>query len=59
MAKTVRGCLTAQSQTEDAKEPHTYTSVPQQEGQADATKGELIADYELNIDYKSGGQTPE
>ena len=59
MAGTVRGCPTAQLQPEGTEEPQTNTSVPQQERQADATEGKVIADYKLDVDYKSEGQTSQ
>ena len=40
------------SQQEGAEEPETNSSVPQQEGQSDAKEGEVIADYDLDIDYE-------
>ena len=51
MARLVRGCLTACSQSEDAKEPETNPSVPQQEEHPDATEGKVMVDYNPNIDY--------
>ena len=41
----MRGCLTVLLQPEVAGEPQTYTSVPQQEEQADATEGKVVPDY--------------
>ena len=49
MARTMRGCPTAWSQTEGAEEPETD---PQQEEQPDATEGTVIVDYDLNIVYE-------
>ena len=54
MARPVRGCPTARSQQEGIEEPERD---PQQEDQPDATGGEDIADYDLDVDYE--GSEPE
>ena len=43
------------SQQGGADEPEMNISVPQQEGQADATRGEVKVDYSLHVDYKPEG----
>ena len=35
--------------------PDTNISIPQQEGQADASGGKAIADYNPDVDYKPEG----
>ena len=59
MVKTLRGHHTAWSQPEDAEETETNLSVPQQEEQADATEGKVIADYGLDVDYEPEWSDPE
>ena len=59
MARLVRVCPTPQTQQEDAGEPETNVSFPQQEGQADATRGEDIADYDLEVDFELEGSDPD
>ena len=49
MARTVKGCPTAQLQTEDAKEPETD---PQQEKRPDTTEGKVIVDDNPDVDYE-------
>ena len=56
---TMRRYLTTQSQVEGAGEPETNSSVPQQEGLADAIDRKVIIDYDLDIDYESEGSYPE
>ena len=51
MAKTMKGCLTAQSQPKGAEEPETNPSVTQQEEQTNMAKGNVIADYQPDIDH--------
>ena len=45
MTRTMRGHLTTCSQPESAKESETNPSVPQQEVQADAIDGKVVAYY--------------
>ena len=59
MARSMSGCSTAQPQQGGEKEPETNPTVPQQEGQPHATEGKVIADYNLDEDYKSEGSDPE
>ena len=59
MARLVRGYLTPQPQQGGAEEPETNTNVHQQEEQTDAAEGEVIADYNLDVDYKPEGSEPE
>ena len=47
------------SQQGCTEEPDTNVSVPQQEGQADATSGDDIEDYDLDIDYELEGSDPD
>ena len=49
MARTVKGCPTAQLQTEGAKEPETD---PQQEKRPDTTEGKVIVDDNPDVDYE-------
>ena len=51
MVRTMRGCLTTQSQSEGKDKPETVLSAPQQEGYPDVTEGGDIADYNPDIDY--------
>ena len=57
MAQTMRGCLTACSQTEGAAEPENSLSIMQLEEQVDAEEGEVIVNYEPDVDYDPEGQT--
>ena len=59
MARPVRGHLMPWSQQEDAEEPETNLSVPQQEEQPDAAEGEIIADYNPDVDYEGLEPTNE
>ena len=52
MTKTMRGCLTAWSQTEGTEEPEKNPGVPQQEEQPDTTESKVIADYNPDIEYE-------
>ena len=52
MARTVRRCPTAWLQPECAEELERNPNVPQHEEQPDVTKGEVIVDYNLDVDYK-------
>ena len=47
------------SQQGSADEQVTNISVPQQEGQADATGGKVIADYDLDMKYEAEVSGPE
>ena len=47
------------SEQEGAGEPETTVSVPQQGGEAEATRGKAIADYDLDIEYKPEGSDPD
>ena len=47
------------SQQGDTKEPEANVSVPQQEGQIDATRGRAVADYNPDLDYKPEGSDPD
>ena len=49
----------SQSQKQDTKEPETNSSVLQQEGQADTTRGDAIAHYNLDINYDQEGSHPD
>ena len=49
MARPLRECLTARSQQEGIEELERN---PQQEDQQDATGGEDISDYNLDVDYE-------
>ena len=51
MARPVRGCLKPWSQQEGT-EPESNPSVPLQEDQRDTTEGEVIVDYDLDMDYE-------
>ena len=51
MARIVRGCLTPWPQQEEAREAETNFSVPQQGGQAGATRGKEIACYDPDVDF--------
>ena len=51
----MRGCPTAQLQSEGEGEPETNPSVPWQEEQADTIEGKVIANYVPGIDYKPEG----
>ena len=53
------GCLMPWPQQGGAEEPETNVSVPQQEGQADATRGKAIADYKSDVDYEPEGSDPD
>ena len=55
----MRGCPTSQPQQGGTEEPKTNISVHQQEGQRDATGDKVIADYDLDVDYKPEGSDPE
>ena len=55
----MRGHLTALLQPKGEEEPKTNPSVPQQEEQADATEGKVIADQELDVDYEQEESDPE
>ena len=46
-----------QSQQEGTNEPETNPNVPHQEEQPDATEGEVIADYNPDVDQE--GSEPE
>ena len=59
MARPMRGHPIAGLQQEGTKEPQTNPSVPWQEEQSDAAEGEVIACYDLDIDYKPEGSDPE
>ena len=50
MARTMRGCPTAQTQPKGAKEPETNPSDSRQEDQSDTTEGKVIIDYNRDID---------
>ena len=52
MARTIRGCLTAQSQQESTEEPETNPSVPQQKEQLDTAEGKFIVEYSPDVDYE-------
>ena len=55
MARLVRGCPMPWPQQEEAREPETNVSVPQQGRQADATRGKDVADNNPYVDYKPEG----
>ena len=57
MTRPVRGHSTVRLQPEGKDKPETSHSVPEQEGQVDATSGKSEADYNLDVDYKSRDQT--
>ena len=59
MARPGREHPTPQSQQGGTEESETNVSVSQQEGQADATRGKAIADYNLDIDCEPEGSDPE
>ena len=59
MARLVRGCLVPWPQQGGTEEPQINISVPQQEGQAEATGGKVVADYNLDVDYKPEGSDLE
>ena len=59
MARPVRGCLMPQSQQECAGKSETNVSISQQGGHGDIARGEAIADYDLDIDYKPEGSDPK
>ena len=59
MTKTMRGCLTAWSQTEGTEESEKNPGVPQQEEQPDTTDGKVIVVYNLDADFKPEGSDPE
>ena len=59
VTRTVRGCLTVQLQQECTEKSETNPSVPQQEEQADAAEGKVIAGYKPDVDYKPEGSDPE
>ena len=58
MARSVRGCLTISPQR-GTEEPETNVSIAQQQEQRDAREGKVIADYDLDVDYKSEGSDPD
>ena len=58
MAQTMRGCLTACSQIECAAEPENSLSIMQLEEQVDAEEGEVIVNYEPDVDYDPEGPDP-
>ena len=51
--------MIAWSQPKSTVEPQTSLSVPLQEKWADDSKGKVVADYKLNVDYKPKGSYPE
>ena len=55
----VRKCLTPWLQQGGIKELKTNTSVTQQEEQTDAAEEKVIADNNLDVDYKPEGSDPE
>ena len=55
MARPVTGHQMPQSQQGGTEEPAANVSVLQQEGQANATRGNAIADYNLDVDCKPEG----
>ena len=59
MARPVRGHLTPWPQLGCTEKPETNISVPQQEEQTNATGGEVIADYDPDVDYEPDGSDPE
>ena len=59
MAGPMRGHPTLQPQQGGAEEPETHSSVPHQEGQADATRGKVVANYDLDIDYNTEVSDPK
>ena len=59
MARLMRECPLPWSQQGCADESETNASVSQQWGQADATSGEAIADYNPDINYKPEGSDPD
>ena len=59
MARPVRGCPTPQAQQKGAEEPETNICVPKKERQMDTTGVEVIADYDLDVNYEPKGSDPE
>ena len=59
MARPMRGHPIPQSQQGGAEKPEKNVSVPQQEGQADTTRGKAVADYDLDTDYKPERSDPD
>ena len=59
MARTVRGSLTAELQQGGTGEPQTNNRFHQQQREADAAEGKVIADYKLNGDFKPVASDPE
>ena len=57
MASTVRRCQTGWLKAEGAEEPEKYPSIPQQQEHPDATAGNIVAHFNLDVDYM-GGQNP-
>ena len=53
----MKGCLTARSQPEGTEQPETDPGVLQQEKQPDAAEGNVITDYDLDVDYE--GSDPQ
>ena len=53
------GCPTPWTQQGGTEEPETNTNVSQQEEQTDASEGEVVADYDPDVDYKPEGSDPE
>ena len=56
MARSVKGRPMPWSQQEGTEEPETKPSAPQQEEQPDTTEGEVITDFNPDVDYE--GQDP-
>ena len=56
MARPVRGCLTPWSWQKGADETEVNISVPQQVGQTDASRGEVVADYNPDVDMNQRSQ---
>ena len=59
MARPVRGCPMPQPQQGGTDEPKSNSNIPQQGGHADAMGDEVIADFDLDVDYKPEGSGPE
>ena len=59
MARTVRGCSTAQSQPEGTDKLETIPIGTQQKEQTDTIEGEVIADYEPELEYELEESDPE
>ena len=58
MARTMRGCLTAQSQQEGTAVPHNNANFLYLQKQTDAEDSEDVVDNKLDKDYEKEGANP-